>query len=435
MKRISRYARDYILEEFHVLYNFVDDRLMVLEDRLFDIFKDNVECLDRLEKLHPSLYQSLCYNGILVDDDTDELAVVIEKWSAVDHKPEEVKITVNPTLQCNLSCWYCYENHEGLTRMSDETISAVSNLIDAKLSMKSVKRLVLGFFGGEPMLYFASIVVPLAEYACRSCRESGKELTIGFTTNGTLLTDEVCRFLASLNVSVSLQITIDGDRPMHDATRFFVGGKPTYDLILGNIHRALDYGFYVAVRFNYTHRNFAGFRSVMDEFKELSDEERRHLTFDFHKVWQDECSEEVSNEIESTHERYLNDGFQSNNEIPGFSTSLCYADHEHNLVVNYDGNIFRCTARDFSPEKAEGHILADGTVEWYPAADVRRKIKFGSDQCRVCDIFPVCHASCSQDKIENISKNSCPRNFSEQDKRDIIRKKAEYRLKKEILSK
>ncbi|MBD5346715.1 MAG: radical SAM protein [Bacteroides sp.] len=428
MMRLNKYTRDYTIEGYHILFNLTNEKLLIMSDESFTLIMDNINNLDEgLAKIHPSLYQQLKKDGMIVDNATDETRQLIDAWQQEDIAPKDVKITVNPTLQCNLRCWYCYENHEA-TKMSDEVRSATERLIDRKLAIDSIERLIISFFGGEPLLYFDQIVAPLIDHAVKACADSGKLLSIGFTTNGVLIKERICEYLKATGASISMQITLDGNREQHNKTRFLPGNRPTYDIIIRNIRMVLSYGFQVNVRLNYTSRNFEGFAEISDEFEDLSPVEKKNLTCDFHKVWQEESLQDVERTVADTHETFLSKGFISSNDALGISTGRCYADYAENVVVNYNGNIYRCTARDFTKATSEGILKEDGTIELNKRGEKRNEIKFGDYVCRECRIFPICHNGCSQDKLESNIIDRCPRGYSDDMKESVARAKAEKKL-------
>ncbi len=91
-------------------------------------------------------------------------------------------------------------------------------------------------------------------------------------------------------------------------------------------------------------------------------------------------------------------------------TSSCYADFYHNYVINYDGNIFRCTARDFSRHSAIGRMSQEGVIE--PFGNQIRTVRDNlTEECLGCLLLPICNI-CFQNRRE--SRKQCPSPRSKQ---------------------
>ncbi|MCM1140320.1 MAG: radical SAM protein [Muribaculum sp.] len=352
-----------------------------------------------------------------------------------DSNPEYIKVTILPTLQCNLRCWYCYENHNNSSKLNDETSSRINLLIKRISSQESLKKVNIDFFGGEPLMFFDETVAPIIRYANTICRENKKRLGVSFTTNGTLLTDNVCRELADTHADVSFQITLDGDREHHNKVRHLFGNIPTYDLIISNIIRAVKHKFYVSVRFNYTHNNYNTYHSVISDFDKLTKEEKERLDFSFHKVWQETLSYEMEHTISETINQYSKLGYIVNIPNSMGNKDRCYADSPNNIVINYNGDIYKCTAREFSPDTREGYLRHDGIIEWNQRYSQRMKLIYGIPVCQQCEIFPLCNCTCSQNRIEYESgSDSCPFGYSHDKKEYIVRERVYALLSSNIMS-
>lgn len=421
--RFNKYVREYTLEELHILYNILNDAVIVVEPELFDSIKPFISTPERIDAVNHLLFEKLNEYQFLVPSDTHEEQKLIENWEKEDMMPETIKLTVNPTLQCNLRCWYCYENHNGITKMSPQTLESIKKLIGALLDKEYLKKLILDFFGGEPLLYFDSCIKPLVEFAVSAARKRGKQIGIGFTTNGVLLTDSICRELKKANVPTSFQITLDGDKERHDSIRFLRAGTGTFDTIVSNIKLAASCGFEVTVRYNYTAKNYTAYDDLLRIFENLDESVKSKLKFSFHKVWQENESGDIETKITNTKINYSNSGFKVNLSV-NLGPGRCYADQSQNLVVNYNGLIYKCTARDFSPERAEGKLQQDGSIEWNSRFDKREQIKYGLPVCRSCSIYPICHNGCSQDKLEQEITDSCPLGRTDQDKEVLAKRRA-----------
>ena len=102
--------------------------------------------------------------------------------------------------------------------MSDEMVETVLRFIEKKVQSPELKQLNLSFFGGEPLLYYTRKVLPLLKKISSLCNERQVKLQLSFTTNGYLLTQKLLESLKELEavVSVSFQITIDGNEELHN---------------------------------------------------------------------------------------------------------------------------------------------------------------------------------------------------------------------------
>ena len=93
--------------------------------------------------------------------------------------------------------------------------------------------------GGEPTLlgldYFQNIVEIQKRY-----RPAEKRIINGIQTNGTLLTEEWCRFFVKHEFSVGL--SMDGPKEMHDRYRLTKQGNPTHQQALHGYHLLQQHG-------------------------------------------------------------------------------------------------------------------------------------------------------------------------------------------------
>ncbi|MFC1643921.1 anaerobic sulfatase-maturation protein [Candidatus Omnitrophota bacterium] len=148
---------------------------------------------------------------------------------------------------CNLKCGYCfYLEKEALFpegsryRMSDEVLEAY---IRKTAEYQSVlPELLYAWQGGEPTLmgldFFRKAVEMEKRYA------GGRRIANTLQTNGILLDDEWCRFLAENKVLIGL--SLDGPKDIHDRYRKDRGGEPTFDRVM----RAMDLMKKHGVEFN-----------------------------------------------------------------------------------------------------------------------------------------------------------------------------------------
>lgn len=411
-----------------VIYNAATDQLVALTPQLANIFNEGKAAPEKIKAQHAELYDHLLQKGIFVCDDADETETYIRKREEYERSSGEYTITINPTLACNMSCWYCYESHKNMPAMSADVKQSVLLLIDKLLADNKLKKLNLSFFGGEPLLYFDKVVVDIINHAKMQCKAFDAKLSIHFTTNAYLLTDNVLKHLEGLDVS--FQITIDGGKQVHDSVRKTKGGEPTYARIVEHIHQTLSRGFSVGVRFNYTAKSIPSFIDVVKDFSHLQQEQKQLVNFTFQRVWQDNEGDasQVEQQVEHIERAFEQAGLFVNN-AKSYIVPYCYADDVNTAVVNYNGDLFKCTARDFATKSKEGTLAADGTLRWNERLRKRMSIRHGSDTCLQCRIYPICHGGCSQMKLEAPDGiSSCPKGYDNDKIQEIMEGRALYLL-------
>lgn len=380
--------------------------------------KDN---LAQLKNIHTELYNELINREFIIDAQTNEVETVINRWEAKETDPAELSITILPTLNCNLRCWYCYEKHEPGTNLTPTAQQKIYKLIERATASEQLKHLQLDFFGGEPLLGFKKLALPILEYAREQCTLHGIYLTVHFTTNGVLLTDDIIKDLCRIkfDAPTSFQITLDGNQEQHDQTRITANGKPTYRTIITNICKALQAGMLINIRLNYTEKNVDTLTDIIQEFESLPDDQKQHIRFDFQQVWQDMTHEDARSRALEAIQHYKRKNLYVCMER-NYKANRCYAEYENKLVVNYNGDLFKCTARDFKPELREGYLDEQGVPQWNSRYHRRMKLKNGNSFCHACSIFPICHCGCSQVPIEFEHVEGCILQKSEEAKTEII---------------
>ncbi len=428
MNIISRYTHFIVYREHTILFHLPTDSVITLRPELANVLAAHRDDIDALKDIHPDLYRQMEQMGMIVGQNRDEGNETFREWDAADNAPEQFGITVNPTLDCNLQCWYCYEKHLGDTTMKEDTLQALFHLIDKKTESNVLRHLSVSFFGGEPLLPYRRIVKPLLEHASERCRQKNIGFSTAFTTNGLLLTTDVLDDLARLYFSQppSFQITLDGNAELHDGTRHTANGQPTYATIIRHIHEVVHRKWHVSLRFNYTHENIDTFVDVLTDLADLTAAEKACITCNFQQVWQDKKehpeTEETAREAVAT---FRAEGYET--DCDGVvRRGNCYADAANSIVVNSDGNVFKCTARDFTPNNSEGRLSRDGTITFNERYQRRMNVKYANPECRACSILPICNGGCSQAKLERTNHRECYFHFTETNKKHRVIERLKY---------
>lgn len=151
--------------------------------------------------------------------------------------PKGCHIMAKPTGPlCNLGCKYCFYlekeslfPHETQFRMSDEVLDAY---IRKYIEIQKTPVVEFVFQGGEPTLmgldFFKRVIDLQMKYD-----PGNKTIANSLQTNGTLLDDDWCSFLAENDFLVGL--SMDGPEDIHNTYRTDRGGNPTFR----KVHNAL----------------------------------------------------------------------------------------------------------------------------------------------------------------------------------------------------
>lgn len=136
---------------------------------------------------------------------------------------------------CNLACDYCYYleksnlyKQQSHRIMTDELLE---RFIKEYIEAQTMNEVLFTWHGGEPTLrplsFYQKAVALQQKYA------RGRRIDNALQTNGTLLTDEWCRFLKANNWLVG--ISIDGPAEFHDRYRRDNRGNPSFEKVMNGI--------------------------------------------------------------------------------------------------------------------------------------------------------------------------------------------------------
>lgn len=375
-----------------LLYNSFSDSFLVVKSGFKQIIKNDI---GELEKKNSDLYLKLVETGFYVPDDVNESERLDEFSRKIMYNDSDYFIIINPTLACNFQCWYCYENHKQGSKMSEDVLNRVyllfNNIIKENPQIKSFP---IAFFGGEPLICYKSIVRPVVEYHHALCRKNNIRTAVSFTSNGGLLTAQMIEELAVYE-PVSFQITLDGAQEQHDNVRFSGNHTGSYRSILAHIKLLLQHRIFVRIRINYTAENLSSLKNIVDDIRDIPQEARAFLEIDFHWVWQQKTLSQELGGIRQVVDYFADNGFKVIFNDIDLLRHSCYADRKNTAVINYNGDVYKCTAHDFIPQQRDGYLDESGHIVWLNPEGYRYTLRFKNEKCRTCRIAPLCAGGCT----------------------------------------
>jgi uncharacterized protein len=336
--------------------------------------------------------------GILVPDAMAEQQQVAEyfEWANANNRRYTALVTLN--LDCNLGCPYCYEDHfRGKSYMSEATSDLlVETILNGPIA--AGKEVLLDFYGGEALLS-----IPLIRRIAGSLREaanrSGSAFSFNLVTNGTLLNRSVVEELLPLGLA-GAKITIDGPPDIHNTQRPFVSGKGSFDIIMNNLKEVCGL-LKVQLGGNFTRYNFHRFPELLDilEVEGITPDNLYMVQFspviptageagmgDFsmgcactNEPWLIEASLYLREEI-------LKRGWNT----PKPKLAGCMVEFENDLVVAWDGSLYKCPAFMGWDDLKIG-TLADGVGDYRESHNMD---VWKNEECLECPYLPLCFGGC-----------------------------------------
>jgi uncharacterized protein len=144
---------------------------------------------------------------------------------------------------CNINCSYCY--YTGKNNLYKNTPvhlmdwNMLEQYIAQHIEAAGGNEVMFSWHGGEPLLAGIDFYKKALELQ-RKHLPSGCRLINGIQTNGTLLDEEWCRFLASENFMAG--ISIDGPAHLHNFYRKDYRGEGTFDEVIQGYKLLQQYG-------------------------------------------------------------------------------------------------------------------------------------------------------------------------------------------------
>lgn len=389
-----------------LLYNTLSNSLICLTKEEFDVIHHYMADLQVFDSEYPILYEELKKAGFIVNESLNEQEYIKLQNKRCIFVNKDFHITINPTLECNLKCWYCSVkyaegkfNNEG---MNSDIVNSIITHIKKVIQLQNPTSFHLDWFGGEPLMYFSSVIDPISSNANTLVQQNNVKFTQHITTNATLLDDERIWRMKELNFT-SFQIPIDGNEQRHNKIKF-INKQGTYRKVIDNINKIAEIipNVHIVLRINYDRQTL---KKIQDIIKDIDEKNKHCIRVDFQKVWQVSCTEKDINLLRDVKEQFRLNGLIS--DYWAFNPRKfhkCYSDKYHHYAINYDGKIYKCTARDYGDDKVIGLLLPGGNVAWNDEllGQYFSKSTFENERCLACKKLPLCMGPCIQKNHDSL---------------------------------
>jgi uncharacterized protein len=361
--------------------------------------------------------------GFLLPADKDEVAEVRERFRRA-RAETPIVLTLTTTMDCNLGCYYCYEERSQ-DRLELRDVGTVVALALDRLRRSGKRSLHVDWYGGEPLLNIEFLeTASLALQAL--CEGAGVAYQASIISNGTCWPVDVGAFVRRHRLR-QVQISFDGLRRNHDSRRRYRQGRApgpkasAFDEAVGLVDRLLDH-VRVDLRFNTDRGNrrdllpFARlarsrgwfcrpYPAVLQPARVGAYSERSRflrraeLSLAEFGELRARLRAEVGNET-------LIEESESPDGFPRPRTSVCAALADDSVVIGADGREYRCGLQVGEGARAVGEVQRRGLLPLPLVGDHpddlwwRRFDPTELATCSRCSFLPICWGGCPKKHLE-----------------------------------
>jgi uncharacterized protein len=429
--RSSRYNFVVPLESGFLLYNSASGSVLRLCGPDADRLASHIGEIPRViltEEMESSLVEQLLEGGFLIDGGIDEVATIRERFhQAVAGTP--IVLTITTTMDCNLGCYYCYEERSN-DRLKVTEIQEIVSLAQRLVTDSGKDSLHVDWYGGEPLLN-----IEFLELASAALQELCRRLKVCYSasviSNGTRWPLQVGEFLHKHKIR-QVQISFDGMRANHDKRRRYRKGfaereKPSsfdeavklvdelvrhvrVDLRM-NIDRGNRDDVLPFMRFARSKGWFSGRQRVVFQPARISSYtehsafmRKAELSIEEYEEIRARVREEAAEAI-SLEEAEVPDRF------PYPRTSVCAALAHDSVVVGADAKLYRCglqvgergrsvgtmtlSSSPLLPILSEAADRKSSEEKWWKSFDPTTL-----PTCSCCSFLPVCWGGCPKKHLD-----------------------------------
>lgn len=348
-------------------------------------------------------------------------------WQARRETP--LALTLTATLDCNLGCYYCYEERSDLC-LEPASAGDIVTWTRKRLLESKKKTLHVDWYGGEPLLNQAFVETASAMLQ-QLCLDLGVSYSASIISNGTCWPSDVGSFIRRHRIRQA-QISFDGMRKNHDKRRRFRDSgvrRSSFDLAVELVDQLLDF-VRVDVRINIDRKNqgdvlpfveFARSRGWFQRKFPAVIQPARLAAYTGASAFMRKSElnlSEYDRLREVVRERARGNFAVEESEVPeGFPvprSSVCAALADDSVVVGADRRLYRCGLQVSEPHHAVGILRGEQnnplrivgqdvglepthTVQqgWWNEFDPTKL-----PSCSRCSFLPICWGGCPKKHLD-----------------------------------
>lgn len=280
-------------------------------------------------------------------------------------KTKPRNITFQVTEACNYRCTYCYQHKKSSKVMDFDVAKQLIDQIltnDPKIASYCASEgyagVVLDFIGGEPFLAI-DLIDQITDYFIRRCIELrhpwATRYHIMICSNGELyFSPKVQKYIQKNLNHLCLNITVDGNKELHDSCRVRPDGSGTYDQAIAAVTHWRDYwGRFMDSKLTVSPDNIQYLSGALIDMLEFGYDDI-HFNPCYEEGWTLEHARQYYRELKKLADYLIEHKTLDSRTLsllrptsghplpPENNQNFCGGANGHMLAVNYKGELFPC---------------------------------------------------------------------------------------------
>ncbi|MBB6271754.1 uncharacterized protein HDF26_002211 [Pedobacter cryoconitis] len=424
--------------DVYIIYNAFSNAMMQVD---YDLghFISKLNSME-IHYLDLDVISALRANGMIISSETDEFVEVKKRANQSRQTMTDSStlfLCISPTNSCNMKCPYCFQGDKSAKNRDTKYLNedSMNNLKQLVLNAverphaQKIEKIAIEWFGGEPLLR-KNVIKEFSEFVLDICEKYDLDFYASIITNASLLDSNTWKLLADCRI-YDVQVTIDGQKDMHNQVRFYGNGNGSYDDIMNNLSAMPKDKFVVTIRINGDKAVFENIPALFQDFQDREFWPQRGQQVKFHwapKFYnflghnQDKDIYYTSYEYQKSRQDFeflrvdhfkrwaISTGSKSkrlNFAYPNLSSFYCLTvESANSLSIDDGGFIHKCYNTVNSKDKRIEHVN-DFNGQNPALSQYKHFDKTEQADCRTCKVLPICDEGCNMRFVSNAESKVC----------------------------
>ena len=411
--KISMYTFLFEIDSKFYAYNTLSNALIKIAEDTYKILLVNKNSHTPLQEKDlgcDELYQTLIENHMITENDRDEF-LLYKSIILAGRSINILNLTIAPTMDCNYSCSYCFENCKRNIYMTEKVISSIIKFIE---QYENIKNIHVVWFGGEPLLgikqieslYRKMILIP------------DKNYSFSIISNGFLISPDIIKLFKEMKLQ-HIQITLDGLKETHNKIKFTKNENDTFSRTIKNIDLLASSApeIRISIRVNMNKENSSEFITL---YSFILQRYKSNPLIGIYPAFITSTSSKSSSSCSLLFNRQEKSEFIQQLYYdrcivtnlcgyPDSSFTECSIRNKHTFTIDPEGYLYKCWEIIGDQKYAIAKLDSEGTIQSIDQKILNRYL-YAADPledktCSKCPYLPICFGGCPHKRIENIFKD------------------------------